>query len=354
MARGPGALSPSFSGRSGPVSELPASSRVVAESVSGGVAAPGEGPAPRAGAPGRGQQRPPGQGVGGWQTYRSEPPQGPGVCIYTRLPCDSWLGFITAPGVRSGHLTRKMPSFLWGSTHVPQGFFLGPHLGPLPPACRPWSRCSLEGGLSLCLSGGLTPPFRVPVWPRCAEPSLDSLEWTHLGPEPRLPLPAPSLPSPRFSSLPLEEGLSLLAYSEASKCACLPCLKGTLQIIEKLQPEKLLCTTFRVLITAIRGHRAWSSRALSEAGRRCGVVASHLLLLLPERSWEKSPHRRSSLLPSGPQGPAQPPSGRILQPCHLARKTVPLPAPSPEGKPCSDLPEATEEGVFPTVHGVLI
>lgn len=124
-----------------------------------------------------------GQGRG-WVDGRptaQSPPQGPGVCIYTRLPCDSWLGFITAPEVRSGHLTRKMPSFLWGSTHVPQGFFLGPHLGPLPPACRPWSRCSLEGGLSLCLSGGLTPPFRVPVWPRCAEPSLaQSIAWNGL------------------------------------------------------------------------------------------------------------------------------------------------------------------------------
>ena len=70
MAGGPGALSPSFSGRSGPVSQLSASSRVVAESLSGGVAAPGEGPAPLAGAPVRGQRCPcsvaRAGGGGGW------------------------------------------------------------------------------------------------------------------------------------------------------------------------------------------------------------------------------------------------------------------------------------------------
>ena len=149
--------------------------------------------------------------------------------------------------------------------------------------------------------------------------------------------------------------MSLLAYSEASKCTCLPCLKGnSLDNRKKLQPGKLFCTTFRMLIAAIRGHQAWSPRTLREAGRHWGVLASHLLVLLPERSWEKSPHRRSSLLPSGLQGSAQPPSRRILQRRHAARETVPLPAPSPEGKPCSDLPEATEEGVFHTVHGVLI
>ena len=169
---------------------------------------------------------------------------------------------------------------------------------------------------------------------------------TRLGPESRLPLPTPGLPSPWFSSLPLEEGLCLSVYSEASKCACLPCLKGNpLDNRKKLQPGKLFCTIFRMLIAAIKGHRAWSPRMRREAGRQWGVRAPHLLFLLPERSWEGSPHRRSSLLPSGLQDPAQPPSG-TLQRHHAARKTVPLPAPSPEGKPCSDLPEATQEGVF--------
>ena len=72
------ALGPSarlFQDAQGPVSELPSFSRVVTESLSGDVAAPGVGPTPLAGAPGRGQRLPCSvvRAGGGW---RVDPPLG--------------------------------------------------------------------------------------------------------------------------------------------------------------------------------------------------------------------------------------------------------------------------------------
>lgn len=118
------------------------------------------------------------------------------------------LGFHHSPvsQVRSSHAEQKLRCPSCGQLHPrPSGRSLMAPPGPLPPACSPWSTCSLEEGLSLCLSvclsGGLTPPFRVPVWARCAEPFLArSLDWTGLasGPE------SGCLFTPALSPLPVQ------------------------------------------------------------------------------------------------------------------------------------------------------
>lgn len=153
------ALGPSphlFPGCSGPVKRLPASSHVVADPFLVALQPQAE-PALDAGALGEPAAPPapwPGQGVGGCQTHRSEPPSRPRSLYLHQSPLGFLVGIHHSPEVRVQVTLHGRCVLPVGLHPRPSKAFLGPHLGPLPPACRPWSRCSHPREASLCLSGG--------------------------------------------------------------------------------------------------------------------------------------------------------------------------------------------------------
>lgn len=175
------ALGPSarlFQDAQGPVSELPRSSHVVTASLSGDVAAPGEGPTPLAGAPGRGQRLPCSvvRAGGGW---RVDPPLGApsrprNLCLPPVSPViPVLLGFHHSPAgqVRASHAEEKLCCPSCGQpTLVPPGFLSWPHPGPCPQPAALGPHAPLRKAFpSVCLSVWWThPPSRVPsgltVW----------------------------------------------------------------------------------------------------------------------------------------------------------------------------------------------